>query len=530
MKLTDEQRAVVDATLTRQHVIVEAGAGAGKTSTLVACANALPSTTPGLYLSFTRAIVEEASRKFPKNIECSTAHKLARNGIIYSRDPSLARAKECLNKSRNTSRQTAVDVANILGLDPFSFDKDRKLSNSTVAHVVLDTLKNFRQSNRDDISIRDMPYIEGLDVNTDPNAPKRKGSEHQALWRHISEGVSKAWADLTDPYGRLTYSPNDFLKQYQLSHPRIESDIIFFDEAQDANPVMAAILADQLTFENAPQLVLVGDSAQAIYAWNGAVDAIASFKRDFAESQQPHQIRQLSQSWRFGQAIADVANVYLRHISSTTLQMRGNPAIDSKISTEMNNSDQLTIISRTNAGVIDNLMTFLDAEIKTAIVGGRDWTANQISLIRGMEELRVRNHTNHRELCGFADWNAFADYVESDGAGSDLKPTYQLLIHHGSQALIDALGAVTESESNAAVVLSTGHKAKGREWDHVAIDDDFNTDTPLESRSDEALSLLYVVGTRAKDTLEVSSIITDIYSDPEVSRRLHTVSSSIAIS
>lgn len=526
MQLTDEQNDVIDATRTGEHVIVEAGAGAGKTSTLVACANALPRTQQGLYLSFTRAIVEEAMAKFPDHVECSTAHRLARSSIANSRDPRLQRARECLNKGRQVSRQSASDVAALLGIDPFAVDRDRVLRDTTVTHIVLDTLKNFRQSNHDDISIHDMPYIVGLDIPREPNGAKKKGDEHRALWDHISHAVEVAWADLMDPNGRLSYSPNDFLKQYQLSHPRIERDFVFFDEAQDANPVMAAILADQLDFPNPPQLILVGDSAQAIYGWNGAIDAIASFKTEFARRGAPYKVRQLSQSWRFGPAVADVANVYLREISSTTLQLKGNPSLDTRLSTTGEASDSLTIISRTNAGVIDNLISFLEADIPTAIVGGSEWTSKQISLIRAMDELRAYNHTNHRELCGFGDWDTFVDYVESDGDGNDLKPTYQLFNSYGSNALIQALKEVTGNEDEASIILTTGHKSKGREWSHVAIDSDFDTITPIELRSDEALSLLYVVATRAQSVLEVGTIMADLGKDQAVCRHLNLTSTT----
>ena len=51
---------------------------------------------------------------------------------------------------------------------------------------------------------------------------------------------------------------------------------MLFDEAQDANPVIAAIVAAQ---EHA-QLVYVGDSQQQIYEFTGARNAIENIKAE----------------------------------------------------------------------------------------------------------------------------------------------------------------------------------------------------------------------------------------------------------
>jgi len=524
MQLTQEQESVVRATVTGEHVIVEAGAGSGKTSTLVSCAAALPNTKRGLYLSFTKAIVEEAKGRLPRNVRCSTAHSLAYRGINESTSPDLRQARECMGKLSNKSRQSSVDVAAHFGIDPFSFDKDRVLRAEMVARVVLETLQNFRRSDHDEISFRDMPHIHGIDVAQERSMTDRKGPEHRALWDHISIHATKAWADICDPNGFLTYTQNDFLKQYQLSRPQIQADFVFFDEAQDANPVMAAILAQQLDQDNPPQLIIVGDSAQAIYGWNGAVDAIALFKQHYEANNHPYQRCSLSHSWRFGQAVADVANVYLRNIESTSLQLTGNPTIDSRIRLggAFDERGSITIISRTNAHVIGNLLDNLDIGVPTAIVGGATWTRQQKSLILGLDELRVTDHSRHPDLAGFANWDSFVHYVEEDAEASDLVSTFSLYMTHGADRLIGALDHVSDDESQAQVVLSTGHKAKGREWNHVVIDSDFTNDTPLVQRGDATLSLLYVVATRAQRVLEVGAVVADIVDDEAVAQKLAT--------
>jgi len=56
-------------------------------------------------------------------------------------------------------------------------------------------------------------------------------------------------------------------------------------------------------------------------------------------------------------------------------------------------------------------------------------------------------------------------------------------------------------ESQADLVISTAHKAKGREWDRVQLASDF----PARDRCDDAdRKLLYVAVTRAKLVLDVT--------------------------
>ena len=66
-------------------------------------------------------------------------------------------------------------------------------------------------------------------------------------------------------------------------------------------------------------------------------------------------------------------------------------------------------------------------------------------------------------------------------------------------------------EGKAAVILSTIHKSKGREWDNVVLEDDFiifTNEVPLEEilvYDVEELNLIYVGITRTKGNLLLTS-------------------------
>jgi hypothetical protein len=72
---TDEQRRARDAFAADGDLAVVAGAGTGKTSTLILMAAA--TRRRGLYLAFNRATAADAIRRFGANVDCRTAHSLA---------------------------------------------------------------------------------------------------------------------------------------------------------------------------------------------------------------------------------------------------------------------------------------------------------------------------------------------------------------------------------------------------------------------------------------------------------------------
>src|ERR1700728_4645379 len=77
---TREQRAVVDACAAGSDVVIEAGAGTGKTSVL-RMASAAMTGRRGVYLAFTRATADSARLSFGPGVECVTAHALAYRAV-----------------------------------------------------------------------------------------------------------------------------------------------------------------------------------------------------------------------------------------------------------------------------------------------------------------------------------------------------------------------------------------------------------------------------------------------------------------
>ena len=73
---TEEQAAARDLFVAGNELAVIAGAGTGKTATLVLMAAGVRKKR-GLYVAFNKAIAVDAGRRFGPHVDCRTAHSLA---------------------------------------------------------------------------------------------------------------------------------------------------------------------------------------------------------------------------------------------------------------------------------------------------------------------------------------------------------------------------------------------------------------------------------------------------------------------
>lgn len=481
---TAEQTVAVEMFKTGKNLAIEAGAGAGKTSTLVLLADeAALEGRQGLFLAFNKAIVVDAGAKLPGNVTAQTAHALA------------YRAHGWQFRGRiNQDRIKSQEIARILGIDSFTIKAGqgtKTLAAGYLAGLVMATVSHFCTKTADlDLSERHVPYIEGIDEPT--GAGDRTWANNRQVRAYVMPFVRAAWADLarTDKQGggRLNYDMAVYLKQYQLADPKLDADFILFDEAQDANPVMLAIVMGQVEH---CQLVFVGDSQQAINEWMGAVNALADIRK------MDGNVCYLTQSFRFGQAIADVANGLLVRLAAE-MTLTGFSAVPSIVGPV---AEPTCTLTRTNAEAIRQLMRAIAAGRRPYLVGGGKEIKD---FAESAKALQTGRRATHHDLACFDNWTEVQMYVEQDEQGGDLRQMVKLVDDFGAEAVLAAVAGVV-SEGSADVVISTAHKAKGREWDSVSLAGDFFKPRPGEGGLPVAeMRLLYVAVTRAKLELDVT--------------------------
>lgn len=479
--LTSEQEEARRLYLTGASMVIQAGAGTGKTSTLKALAEATPDKRVQ-YVAFNRAIVDEAKAKFPSNVSANTAHSLAFRSVGK-------RYAHRLNGNRMTSQQ----LAGILRIDPVKVrvgDADRTLAPAFLAGRVMAAVTRFCQTADTEVNRRHFPYIEGIDLPDD--AGHRTFANNDDLANRLLPVARRAWDDLQREDGALRFQHDHYLKMWQLSNPRISADVILFDEAQDANPVMAAVVAAQ----DHAQVVYVGDSQQAIYEFTGAVntlDGLSADRRVF-----------LTQSFRFGPAIAAQANTVLAMIPGAELRLVGTESIPSTLG--IGERDD-AVLTRTNAAAVEQVLQAQSAGRRPHLVGGG---SEVVAFAKAARDLQDGRPTYHPELACFDTWGAVQDYVAHDELGGELKLLVDLVDKFGIDTILGALESMP-SEAAADVIVSTAHKAKGREWESVRLAGDFPTEPDRLSPAE--LRLIYVAVTRARLRLDCTSLA-DLWDAP----------------
>ncbi|MFG3078691.1 UvrD-helicase domain-containing protein [Streptomyces sp. NPDC048225] len=476
MNATHEQTAAADAFRNGDHLSLQAGAGTGKTSTL----NLLARTTSrrGRYLAYNRAIAQDAAARFPAHVRCKTAHALAYAALGHRYSRRL-----------NAPRRPAWQTGQALGITKALHIADRELTQRTLSNAALRTVTRFCHTADETITRHHVPHLRGLE---DPD-------HHTELAHHIVPFARKAWADLQHPDdGAVRFDHDHYLKIWALTRPRLDTDFLLLDEAQDTNPVVEDIFLAQ---RDHAQLVMVGDSAQAIYHWRGAKDIMTGFDGTRLA---------LSQSFRFGPALAAEANRWL-HLADAPLRLTGTPDIPTELGTV---TQPDAVLCRTNVGAMAQVMALMAAGSRVALAGGGE---SLQTLALAARDLKEGRRTHHPELTLFTHWGELQDYAAYDPAGRDLQPLVNLVDSHGTDAILDAVARLV-SEPQAQATVSTAHKAKGREWSRVLIADDFapggngpadsddGAPTPPEPIDEAEARLAYVAVTRARQCLDLGGL------------------------
>ncbi|MFF2184019.1 UvrD-helicase domain-containing protein [Streptomyces sp. NPDC058155] len=472
---TREQFEASEAFHAGHHLVLQAGAGTGKTTTLTQLAAG--TKRRGRYLAFNKDIALDASTRFPRTVLCKTTHAMAYAALGHRYARRL-----------NSPRQPGWKVGQALGITRAVEIDDRRVSHRTLSNTTLRTVARFCNSADRALSHCHVPLLRGLGTR----------DQHAQLTELVMPFAVKAWADLQNIDGGVVRFEHDhYLKMWALTKPRINADFLFLDEAQDTNPVLEQVFAAQR--EHA-QLVMVGDSAQAIYGWRGADDVMTGFEATHLT---------LTRSFRFGPLLAEQANRWLA-LANAPIRLTGSESITTEIGNIVNPD---AVLCRTNIGAMTEVMRLLAQGHRVALTrGGQALQA----LAFAARDLKEGRRTTHPELVLFASWGELQDYAAFDPAGGDLQPFVDLVDTHGSDVILTSVDKLTD-EKHADVTVSTAHKAKGREWPAVKIGNDFPP--PRDAGRHDAQGrpipgpvnrtdarLAYVAVTRARHRLDLGGL------------------------
>lgn len=487
MRLTDEQREVIEHT---GDAVVTAVAGSGKTATLTEYCRRRPDSRI-LYIAYNRSIKEEAVRKFKKagirNVRVETAHSLAYHDYEV-------KSRFTLHEQGNYKLVDTVDMFSLS-------DKCSPDGAMAIARHILHFLNYYCNSNH-----RQITEVDYLSLIKDPDS-------HRFVNKHLGKIHDCVLTMMKGFFqGTLPLTHDAYLKFFQLDNPVLDYDYILVDEAQDLSPVMLDILLRQ----NANR-VIVGDEAQQIYRYRHAVNSLGLV--DFPRFT-------LSTSFRFPQWIADIA--------MQSLSLKGMVGIkydDIHITGlgQSNAVDSCGVVARTNLALLDKALSDMeDGGIdKMAFEGGLNnytYLNNEGANIFDVLWLYCSKPEKVRDkfvgsFAGFGDLVKF----QKETADTDLGLMINICIMHGPELFkkIAELKKLQVPRTEAEIVYSTVHRAKGQEWDVVHLTDDFITADKIQDKIDrdeeldtdqlnEDINILYVAVTRAKNDLVIPFKIDEV--------------------
>jgi superfamily I DNA/RNA helicase len=559
-----EQYAVYEAAGKFSSIVVEALAGTGKTTTLIACGEKLKLENKRvLYLAFNSAIVRETKQKAMGLFDCFTAHGLAFRNM----------SPEMVNKFKATDGVFLLDreIAKLLEIprtlychdfefrkvSKDQFDSDlayeayikklekkgdalKELPRGLLVELILSVVSSFMKSTHSEIA-DDFLYPE-VDAALGWPWTVEGFGESEVLLNFIKKKAWDFWQrtiskdDLNFPLNHEAY-----LKLWQLSDPKLDYDVILFDEAQDADPVMLDIVQKQ-----SAQVIWCGDSQQQIYGWRGALNTMKLVKRDREFT--------VATTRRFGSPIDQVANAFLIPLGSSKILPNPNHVSRVEFRDSEDESDQLAAdleLFRTNASLLMRFVHLVEDGHEVRVIADLDKLEK---LLLALLDLANGRPPLLRSIARFEDFGDLVDYLniqnsrrrknKYSSAPGWLPDANVLLnmavpskdglfewvsverLHLGVwENLLIAIEKAKASSSSAKITLATAHRAKGLTADTVRVHSEFQIhsiysggrsisrateivkdqiSTLMESEAEEfkeGIRLCYVAVTRARNLL-----------------------------
>lgn len=451
------------------HLIIDARAGTGKTTTLINAMAVLqgkkPAITPSeqqavifkeikkskgtaksvAFVAFNKSIATELGKRIPKGCgDAMTMHSMGNRAIT-----------QAYGRLVLDGNKTMALISKVLGQDI------RQLRRTDWEFLMLaDKLVGLCKMNLSSGLPDEIAAIashHGLDLN---------GSS-QRIYDLVPQVIDLA----ADPLETGTIDFNDMVWlpiANDLPIPRY--DLLMVDESQDLNRCQQA-----LAKKAGRRLVFCGDPKQAIYGFTGADSE--SMDRLYGELQETEQgcLRlPLTVTRRCGKAIVAKANTIVKDFQAHEDNPEGivRESDFEKYHKEINEGDM--VLCRTNAPLVMQCFKFLRNGRK-ATIQGRDIGRGLISMIN-------KSHADTiPELVTY-----LSDWVEREVAKEQAKPipsdTKLQLIHDRSDCLLmftehkktiqevkQAIETMFADGRTGGILLSSVHKAKGLEADRVFI-------------------------------------------------------------
>lgn len=473
------------------NAVIEATAGSGKSTSLVAAMKLIPKKQKCKFIAFNKSIATELEKKLSglSNCTASTAHSLGYAMISRNFDerPELDEYKYKSYVKKNLTELSTIDGEQI------------HLTRSQIRDYV-DTIVMLIDMGRVNLA-QTVHEMEMVAANYDI---PYEYDECEVAVKCLNWGKNNV--DTID-YTDMIWLPVEL----GLDPRGMQYDWIFVDECQDMSRLSIMLL--KKCFKRGTRFVAVGDEAQAIYAFSGASPEAFQMMRDLPNTT----LFPLPISYRCAKNIVKLANEYVPSMLPRTDAPDGEFKRVCRI-TEIKDGDM--VLARTKAPLFD-LYTKLLKKGVNCYIKGKDIGSNLIERLDDIKQTKLNPDMTEDGVFVrlyekmFNDRNKLMqrrdlDVYDASLASSILEQydmiTALLLLSKGlkyKKELIQKVKSVFDDDGDG-VCLSTIHKAKGLEANNIYILCRKTMPSKRAKRDWEIRqerNLIYVAYTRAKEKL-----------------------------
>lgn len=408
----------------QSHLLVDAVAGSGKTTTIVEALELIPMEAQVLFVAFNRHIAQELKSRVPFNVEASTLNSLG-NGIV--------RNAMGYRKLKETKTE------DILWFDIFGGDRRRRRDYYKARNAVKRLVSLFKSYAITEPTLDDCEF---LDDRYALLTEEENGEYTLAIQVH-AKGMKKKIIDFDD---QIFYPV-----AFDLSCPKY--DFVFVDESQDLNPAQVELIKRCTD----GMIVAVGDTHQAIYGFRGAdPKAMSNMAKSLKMERLP-----LSVCYRCAKQIVIAAQEEVPHIEyhekATEGRVRRLPQpqlMDVVLPGDF-------ILCRTTAPLVEYALYLIRAGRK-AYVRGRDFGQNLLALLDHLFDLdeyeeRVQKTLRKRPAALLATQDQI-----------DTMRVFIEVCGQNERAIRKRIQDIFENDSDG-IMLSTVHRCKGLETNRVFL-------------------------------------------------------------
>ena len=451
---------------TNNDVIVNAGAGTGKTFTIVEGANRASEARKG-FLCFNKSIQTQLQERLPEGVEAKTFHAL---GMKAVRD-SVGRIKVNNWKVKNI-------IDGILGRDYFAQPLVKLIS--LVKGSMIDCTDN-----KEIYKLID-------EYNIEFKTPREEVMGVDLVCQILDECKKQT--------NEIDFDDMIWLPLVN-NYPLPQFDILFVDEAQDFNEMQRQLV---LACTENGRCIIVGDKNQAIYGFRGADSgSMAIFENQLKARGNTVNSFGLTLTWRCPKSVVAEANRYVKDFNCLDTAEDGQVHVNAYLNPQKGDM----VLCRYNAPLVSAFYDLI-TQGKSAYILGRDMHKGLVNYVK---KITKHNNMSSEEFMNLLtiDFRVnHAKLIDADkqNQANTLSDKFECVKIFASKAdtvggIIAEIERLFNSKTKGDIQLSTVHKAKGLEADNVFILATERMPHPKASNMQEERNICYVAITRAKKNL-----------------------------